>query len=182
MQARQYSVRVFEINIENEEDFLAFVRKNIVILKRYLLLIKGGVTPLIEEFLNKEGIAFTKNLPLEPKNGKTSLFTKQSGLKIIDTIVRSGQEIVEKSDLLVLKRVNSGAHIKSEGNFIALSSVEGKVECNGDFMLLKSSAKACILFNGVDISEQIDDENFYKIKFKDNEIIISQYRKDIKWA
>ena len=166
MRVIQYSVKVFEVEIENEEEFLTFVRKNIVLLKRYLLLLKGDVTPVIETFLQKEEISFTK----------------ESGLRIVDQLVRSGQEIVEKRDLLVLKRVNSGASIRTEGNFIALSTIEGKVECNGEFMLLKPSPKACIVFNGADISDAMDEEHFYKIRFKNNEILISKYAKDIQWA
>jgi len=182
MRVIQYSVKVFEVEIENEEEFLTFVRKNIVLLKRYLLLLKGDVTPVIETFLQKEEISFTKDLSLQSQSGKPLQFTKESGLRIVDQLVRSGQEIVEKRDLLVLKRVNSGASIRTEGNFIALSTIEGKVECNGEFMLLKPSPKACIVFNGADISDAMDEEHFYKIRFKNNEILISKYAKDIQWA
>jgi len=182
MRVIQYSVKVFEVEIENEEEFLAFVRKNIALLKRYLLLLKGDVTPMVEAFLQKEEISFTKDLSLQSQSDKPLQFTKQSGLKIVDQLVRSGQEIVEKCDLLVLKRVNSGASIRTEGNFIALSAIEGKVECNGEFMLLKPSLKACIVFNGADISDAMDDEHFYKIRFENNEILISKYAKDIQWA
>jgi len=182
MQVKQYSVKVFEVEIENGEEFLTFARKNIVLLKRYLLLLKGDVTRSIETFLRKEGISFTKDLSLQSQSGKPLQFTKQSGLRIVDQLVRSGQEIVEKRDLLVLKRVNSGASIRTEGNFIALSTIEGKVECNGEFMLLKPSRKATIVFNGADISDAMDYEHFYKIRFENNEILISKYAKDIQWA
>jgi len=80
MQIKQYSVKVFEIEIENEKEFLAFARKNGELLKRYLLLLKGSVTPKIETFLKGEGIAFTRNLSLQPHSGKPRSFTKQSGL------------------------------------------------------------------------------------------------------
>jgi len=182
MQVKQYSVKVFEVEIESEEEFLAFANKNSVLLKRYLLLLKGDVTPAIETFLKKAGISFTRNLSLQPQSGKSQNFTKQSGLRIIDQLVRSGQEIVEGRDLLVLKRVNSGASIRTEGNFIALSTIEGRVECNGEFMLLKPSPKAHIVFNGADISDAMDEEHFYKVRFKNNEILISKYAKDIQWA
>jgi septum site-determining protein MinC len=183
MQVKQYSVKVFEVTIENEEEFLAFARKNSLLLKRYLLLLKGDITPTIENFLGDEGIAFTHNLSLQAPNSTSfQHFTKQSGLRIIDQLVRSGQEIIEKRDLLVLKRVNSGATIHTDGNFIALSSIDGHIECNGDFMLLKPSSKASIIFNGVDISEAMDEEIFYKIRLENNEILISKYAKDIQWA
>lgn len=182
MVVKQYNVKVFEIDVENEEEFLNFAQKNIVILRRQLLFLKGFVTPKIEDFLKKEGISFTKELPVKSPKGEVFQFAKQSGLKILDKIVRSGQEIVEKSDLLVLKRVNSGAHIYTKGNFISLSLVEGKIECNGEFMLLKSSPKSCIIFNGVDISEDVNDEYFYKIKLENNEIIITKYAKEIEWV
>ena len=182
MQIKQYSVKVFEIEIENEKEFLAFARKNGELLKRYLLLLKASVTPEIEALLKGEGIAFTRNLSLQPHSGKPRSFTKQSGLRIIDQLVRSGQEIVERRDLLVLKRVNSGASIRTDGNFIALSSIEGRIECNGEFMLLKPSPKAYIVFNGTDISDTMEPDHFYKIRLENNEILISKYAKDIQWA
>jgi len=94
-------------------------------------------------------------------------------------LVRSGQEIVERCDLLVLKRVNSGASIYTEGNFIALSTIEGRVECNGEFMFLKSSQKATIVFNGADISNILESEYFYKVRFKENEILVSKIEKGL---
>lgn len=179
MRVVQYSIKVFEIEIENEEEFFGFANKNSTILKHYLLLLKGKVTKSIETFLQKKGISFTKSLPPQPKGDKPLSFTKQSGLKIVDQLVRSGQEIVERRDLLVLKRVNSGANIRTEGNFIALSTIEGKVECNGEFMLLKSSKKATIIFNEVDISNILEDEYFYKVRFKENEILVSKIEKGL---
>ena len=180
MRVIQYSVKVFEVEIENEEEFLTFVRKNIVLLKRYLLLLKGDVTPVIETFLQKEEISFTKDLSLQSQSGKPLQFTKESGLRIVDQLVRSGQEIVEKRDLLVLKRVNSGASIRTEGNFIALSTIEGKVECNGEFMLLKPSPKATIIFNGTDLSKTLNGDSFYKIKLKKDEILVSKIEKGLE--
>jgi hypothetical protein len=49
-------------------------------------------------------------------------------------------------------------------------------------MLLKPSPKARIVFNGADISDAMDEEHFYKIILKNNEILISKYAKDIQWA
>lgn len=180
MQVKQYSVKVFEIEIENREEFLSFVRKNILLLKRYLLLLKGDVTPEIEDFLQKEGISFTKDLSLKSQSGKSESFTKQSGIKIVDKIVRSGQEINQSCDLLILRRVNSGATVRTEGNFIALSTIEGRVECNGEFMLIKPSPKATIIFNGTDLSKTLNGDSFYKIKLKKDEILVSKIEKGLE--
>ncbi|WP_456323796.1 hypothetical protein [Hydrogenimonas sp.] len=182
MNVKQYTIKVFEIMVDDEAGFLAFVEKNEVLLRRHLLLLKGDVSPEIETFLQKKEIAFTKNIPTTSSKKESQGFTKKSGLEILDKMVRSGQEIATQKDLLALKRINSGATIKTEGNLIALSTVEGAIECNGDFMLLKPSKKSYIKFNGADISQEMEADIFYKIYLKQDEIIISPYKGVISWA
>jgi len=53
VKVKQYSVKVFEINIESQSSFLTFMDKNIIMLKHYLIYLRGEITPAIEEYLNK---------------------------------------------------------------------------------------------------------------------------------
>ncbi|WP_456383413.1 septum site-determining protein MinC [Hydrogenimonas sp.] len=184
MQVKQYNIKIFEIAVEKEEEFLEFIEKNGELLKRYLLFLRGKVTPRARKALKKRGIAWTTSLPVEHAGNARSgtAVAKQSGLTIFDQIVRSGQEVTETKDLLLLKRINSGAKVTTDGNVISLNRIEGTIECNGEFMLVKPTAKARIVFNGVDITEAMDEECFYKIRFKENEILISKYAKDIEWV
>lgn len=181
MKVKQYSIKVFEINIDSQSSFLSFMDKNIVMLKHYLLYLKGEITPAIEEYLNANEITYTTHLTLRGKTHQ-ELVLKQSDLKIIDEIVRSGQDIKVQSDLLVLNRVNSGAKLQVEGNLIITGNVDGMIFCNGDFMLLKTSPKAMIVFNGVEIDGSLLQNKFNKIIFNGEEIIVTPIEKEPKWA
>ena len=187
MQIKQYNVKIFEITIEEIDAFRAFLDKNAQLLTRHLLYLKGRVTPEAEALVQAKGLAYTTTLPIEPSRGGSGReapprLARRSGLVIVDELVRSGRELVEERDLLLLKRVNSGATVRTDGNFIGLSPVEGTVVCDGDFMLIKPTAKARIVFNGAEIAESMTEETFYKVRLEGNEIIISPYAKDIPWA
>jgi septum site-determining protein MinC len=181
VKVKQYSVRVFELTIDSEKTFLAFMDKNIVMLKHYLIYLKGEITPVIEEYLISNEVTYTTHLSVAD-NKHQELVLKQSDLKIIDEIVRSGQEIKVESDLLVLNRVNSGAKLYVEGNLIVTGTVDGMIFCNGDFMLVKTSPKAMIVFNGAEIDGSLLENRFNKIIFNGEEIIVSPIEKEPKWA
>ena len=181
MRVKQYSIRVFEINIESESDFIEFIEQNITIIKGYLLYLKGNISLNIETFLKNLSISYIKELNINKRNSKEFIIKKDSHFKVIDEVIRSGQEINYSGDILLLDRVNSGAKIKVGGNFISLSKVEGDIESEGNFMLLKITSKAKIIFNSMDITEELQENKFYEIRKKDNDIDIKEYLKDIKW-
>jgi hypothetical protein len=182
MKTKQYSIKVFELEIEDNDNFFEFIKKYQPILKKYLLVLNGNVTEEIRDYLQENNLAFTTDTSLQSKSKAKPEHIKNSDLKIIDTLVRSGTEITTDSDILVLNRVNSGSIIKTNGNFLGLSLVDGKIESNGDFMFIKKSSKAMILFNGADITNKIGNESFYIIKQKGNKVAIEKYKKDIKWV
>ena len=155
--------------------------KNIVMLKHYLIYLRGEITPAIQEYFQKNDITYTTNLNVGNKTHQ-ELVLKQSDLKIIDTRIRSGQDIKVQSDLLVLNRINSGAKLQVEGNLIVTDTIDGMIFCNGDFMLVKTSPKAMIVFNGVEIDGSLLKNKFNKIIFNGDEIIISPIEKEPKWA
>ncbi|RLA71860.1 MAG: hypothetical protein DRG24_04490 [Epsilonproteobacteria bacterium] len=181
MKVKQYSIKVFELTIESESSFLDFMEKNLILLKRYLIVLKGVVTPPINEYLDKNDISYTTNLNINNDTHQEQVI-KQSDLKIIDTIVRSGQELKVNSDLLILNRINSGAKLHVEGNMIVTDIVDGLIVCNGDFMLIKTSSKALIIFNGVEIEGALLKNKFHKIRFNGEEVTITPIEKEPKWA
>ncbi len=181
MKVKQYSIKVFELTIESEATFLDFLKKNLILLKRYLVVVKGEMTLRIRRYLDHHDIAYTTNLNFN-NNSKQDLVLKQSGLKIIENLVRSGQQIDVDSDLLVLNRVNSGASIHAEGNVIITDVVDGMIECNGDFMLIKTSPKALIVFNGLEIEGALLQNKFHKIRLTGDEVKVSPIEKEPRWA
>ena len=172
MLVNQFSIKVFEIEIDNERDFLEFIEKNRVILSSYLLSLKGKITKEIEDSLEKHKLAYVKNMPIKNKSAITTQFIKNSSIKIVDSIVRSGQNIEYDGDILCLKRVNSGASIECNGNFIGLDRVDSLLKCNGDFMLIRIGKSANIYFNGVNITKNLDDKKLYSVKLEKDEILI----------
>lgn len=181
VKVKQYSIKACELTIESEPAFLAFAQKNLVLLQRYLLVIKGAMTPAIEAYLHDNRLSYTTDLNISNASSHEHL-QKQSDLQIIDQIVRSGQEINVASDLLVLNRVNSGARIRAEGNLIITDVVDGLIECNGEFMLIKTSPKALVVFNGATIEGSMLHNKFHKIRFNGEEIVMSPIKKEPKWA
>ena len=184
MLVKQFTIRAFEINIDSQEDFLDFFSKNRELIQKYFLILNGQVTENIKTILEKENIPFTigslkDNDSIKNGNIKKNLSKKESS--VYNFPIRSGMEIKSKSDVIVLKRVNSASTIQTEGNFIALDIVEGKVECYGEFMFLKASPKALIIFHGSDISEHLQKDSFFSIIFNEEENIeIKEFTKGSK--
>ncbi len=186
MLVKQFTIRAFEIEIENEAEFIDFFEKNKELLKKYFVIVNGIVTSQIKELLEKEEILYTigslkdnsfiKNAHIQ----KIKTQNKECS-KVINFPIRSGMEIESDSDIILLKRANSASIIKTKQNFIALDVVEGRVECEGEFMFLKASSKALILFRGKDISEYLQKERFYSVYFNENEKIeIKEFTKGSK--
>jgi len=193
MKAKQKKIRVFDIFIDDENSFFDFINKNFILIKDYLLLIEGEVTPKIQEYLKENGFCFVISngcniKKIDSGSGKKSV-TKQSNTqksspeketkvlikeqiitqpanskktKVINKPVRSGEVIEYDGDVVVFSRVNSGAKVISEGNVSVLETVDGIVEANGDYMILKSIGKGYVVFNG----DILDKENFSDQKTK----------------
>lgn len=208
MRTKQYSVKVCEIALTNEDEFISFFDINHVLFKDYLIVIIGEVNQRIKTYLNEKNINFLVNVTLpkslskmtaekviqeqiEMHENKEKKITEelsqlsnrlQNNLKIRDTLVRSGQELNIKGDLLLLNRVNSGAKIIIDGNLIITQIVDGLIQCNGNFMILKASKKANIIFHNVEIENESLDENLNKLEFINNEIFITAISKEKNWV
>ncbi len=105
-----------------------------------------------------------------------------NNLKVQDTLVRSGQELTIDGDLLLLNRVNSGATIIANGNLIVTQLVEGSIRCFGNFMMLKASPKANIVFHDVVVDNSLLKERLNRVELKDNEIRITPVLKETTWV
>lgn len=157
------------------------MRKNYVMLRHHLLYLQGELTPAMTEFLEQNALSYTTNLNVRHSRAQ-EIARKENDLQIIETIVRSGQEVNVESDLLVMGRINSGSRITVQGNFIAMDEIHGLVECNGAFMLIKPTPKAVIIFNGVEIDCEQLENRFYKVRFTTDEIRLTPISKESFWA
>ncbi len=197
MLTKQYSVKVFEVTLEKEDEFISFFNKNYIIFTNHLISINGNVSEEIHNYLKEKNLKYIVNTDLpKVKTNKNSLNllqeTKeeikkpvekiQDNLKVIDKLVRSGQELKIKGDLLLLSRVNSGGSISIEGNLIVTQIVDGDIRCNGNFMMLQASPKANIVFHEVEVDNKHLQEKLNRVELINNEIRITPVLKETKWA
>ena len=204
MRNKQYSVKVFETTLTDEDQFLSFFDTNYNLFKDYLIVIHGEISQKIQEYLQEKELHFLNNITLPKNQGRKAIEEEMAvqkeqqqqveneliklsdrlhnNLKVQDTLVRSGQELNIDGDLLLLNRVNSGATIIANGNLIVTQLVEGSIRCYGNFMMLKASQKANIVFHDVVVDNSLLKERLNRVELKDNEIRITPVLKETTWV
>jgi len=184
MKAKQKNIRVFELNIENEDDFFSYMDKNIILLKDYLLLVNGTITSKMSEYLDEKGCCYKQmqdcNLKLGAKEAKSEKKEDSKPIEIVQyvevedekqelttltyhTPIRSGTIVEHDGDITIFGRVNSGAKVICGGNLSVYDSVDGIVECDGDYMILKDIQKGYAVFNGDILEKELFDGALKKI-------------------
>jgi septum formation inhibitor MinC len=191
-------VKVFETVITDEDEFIAFFDKNSIFFKNHLISISGIVNEKITNYLDDKSLRYIINAELlrsknvkdfdtsalveqKEQNPQQSADKVQDNLKVIDKLVRSGQELKIEGDLLLLNRVNSGGSLNVDGNLIVTQIVDGSVRCNGNFMMLKASPKANIIFHDVEVDNSYLKERLNRVELKNNEIVITPVLKETSW-
>lgn len=210
MQANQYSVKVYETAITDEDQFIAFFDTNAILFQNHLIVIQEGLSQRIEKYLKKKKLHYMSQVQLPKKriNQKRidqtvqeeierhkaskqqamealeALHHKlQNNLTVLDKIIRSGRELEIEGDLLLLNRVNSGATLKVSGNLIITKMVEGAIYCEGKFMMLTASSKAYIEFNGREVDTAALKDKLNRVALIKNEIVITPVlKKEIDWV
>ena len=194
MKVKQKNIRIFDINIEDEQEFFEYFEKNLIILKEYFLFLSGKITPTIENYLHEKGICFkdingcdiksfqkhgnSHVLNSPEKVAQSSVVVQEKNVcetikpKIVNKTLRSGEEIIHDGSVVVFGRVNSGAKIISEGSVEVFGVVDGMIQCDGDYMILKGINKGHVIFNG-DIldNEEFDDKLKKVIKHSEGYMI-----------
>ena len=64
MKNRQYSLKVFETTIDNEEDFMSFFDTHQILFQDHLIVIKGRMSPTIKAYLEINNFHFINNFTL----------------------------------------------------------------------------------------------------------------------
>ena len=156
---RQKTIRVFEV--DNYDNLIKVVESKYELIKNHYFLLKEP-NKKIEEFLkskklsffilNSQGFTSGKEITEEIKIVEKEIIKKvKTKTRIYDKIIRSGEEILSDDDLVFLNRINAGAKIKSSGNIEIFDECEGRVECDGDYIIVKKNIKGTIIFKGADI-------------------------------
>jgi len=209
LKSKQYSVKVFETTVDDEEKFMAFFNTNHALFKDHLILLQGEVSERITSYLDEHALSYLIDIKLPMGRSRKALEEEfrthivehsvnqqiaeaeimklsnrlANNLTVLDGMVRSGQEINIEGDLLLLNRVNSGATIHTTGNLIITQVVEGAIRCDGHFMMITASPKANIIFHGVEVDNSLLEDKLNRVELKNNEIVITPViRKEINWA
>ena len=209
MQNKQYSVKVFETTISNEQKFMDFFDNNYTLFKDHLIVIQGELSQTIQDYLEEKNLKYLENVVLPKGRTRKALEEElnaekvsaavsqqivetelerlstqlQNNLTVLDEMIRSGRELNIEGDLLLLNRVNSGATIITSGNLIITKVVEGSIRCHGNFMMLTASPKANIVFHDVEVDNTLLEDRLNRVELKNNEIIITPVlKKEINWA
>ena len=209
MQSNQYSIKVYETQIEDDSKFITFFDVNYTLFKDHLILINGELTNTVKEYLDAKSLKYLHNVALpkgrsrkalkeELKSEQTESAVYQqiiedkleklstqlkNNLTVMDEMIRSGRELNIEGDLLLLNRVNSGATIRTSGTLIITKVVEGSIRCHGNFMMLTASPKANIIFHDVEVDNSLLENRLNRVELKNNEIIITPVlKKEINWA
>ena len=209
MQSNQYSVKVFETQIDDDQKFIEFFDTNHMLFKDHLILIQGKMSEKIQNYLEDKALQYINNVTLPKGRSRKALEQEFNAVKtenavqqqmaeqeverlssklannltVLDGMVRSGRELEIDGDLLLLNRVNSGSTITTSGNLIITHVVDGAIRCHGNFMMLTASHKANIIFHGVEVDNKLLEERLNRVELKNNEIIITPVlKKEINWA
>lgn len=144
---RQYSLKVFETSIENEENFIQFFDTNYLLFKDHLIVINGEFTSHIREYLEKKSLHYLHNttLPLgrtrRALQEELDMETVQKGAKAFESLhTQFKEQAVEngiykqEADAMITKLSK-----KLENNFHVLDTIirsgrELKIE--GDLLLM----------------------------------------------
>ncbi len=170
--------------------------KNIILLKDYFLLIHGSLTPKMREYLEEKGTCFkeadTCNLKLSSKlnsSQKSDIIEEekpepQEVVKYVKVVskpvvieqaktllfqkpIRSGEEVVHDGDVTIFGRVNSAAKVLAEGNVEVYGCIDGLVQCDGEYMILKEIGKGYVVFNGDILEKESFDGKLKKVTRSD---------------
>ena len=169
MKTKQKSLKVLEITIEDKTQFFNYIKKNRLLIRSFLLEI-DGLDDEVELFLKEQNIAYIdinllKEYNLYKKKSDTGLNELLRGTKndskdkiVIDKMIRSGEEIEEDVDLVILGRINSGSRVICSKNIEVFNEIDGTVIANGDYMIIKSIGSGSVMFRG----EIFDRDSFEK--------------------
>jgi len=209
LKSNQYSVKIYETQIDDEAEFISFFDANYTLFKDHLIVIQGKLPKSIETYLKVKSLKYLHNFDLPKGRSRKALESElnaekaeravsqqiaeakveelstrlQNNLTVLDEMIRSGRELNIDGDLLLLNRVNSGATINILGNLIVTKIVEGSIRCNGNFMMIMASPKANIVFHGVEVENKLLENRLNRVELKSNEIIITPVlKKEINWA
>lgn len=197
MKTKQKNIRVFELESDNFDEAVSYLEKNSDLLKTFTLALRGSASQKMYEWAKNSGhCAFIAPDCLEPAKAvnkpKVALF-KQDDVNeghipaiadiaskvapsriILNRVLRSGEIIENSGDIVVFGRVNSGAKIICNGCVEIFDEVDGLVECDGDYVLLRSIGKGSVVYKNETIKKELLKYDLQKLYFENGLLCVKK--------
>lgn len=201
--AKQKNIKIFHIQIDDFDAFEKFFSKNAMLVKNYLIILDGNVTPEVKALLDKAGAVYIQNSAAFPKFSLIKKDTSESDTtpaqtkpqpqavtqnttnseppkqpacskKIIDKTLRSGTEIEHAGPVAIFGRINNGARVVAQGELEVFGDIDGLVECEGAYMIVKGVVNGSIIFNGEIVEPSLFDGSLKKISTHENKLVVEE--------
>ena len=139
MKTRQITKRILMFEEFNEGEIYDFVKLNFELIEKFTLGFSREISTDTKKFLLDSGFSLLlcDNLVLneKPESNNADSNKAQDNTQIIHK-VRSGEEIITESSIMLLGDVANGATIRAY-NVSVFGNVSGIIEANGEFIVLK---------------------------------------------
>lgn len=159
IKVKQRNIRVFEIDNSNLQACMEFLAKNALLLKDYLIFLSTSPQEELKVLIKQLGLTyFVPNHSFISNKSNKQETSAPKALKIISKPVRSGEEIEHNGDLIVCEDIHNGARVYATGNLILFGNCEGRLECAGEYLILKNIKANYIIFGGEIFSQAMFDK------------------------
>lgn len=192
MKLKQKNLRLFEIDIDDFVTFSDYLEKNSEIFKESFLLIKGNICEKVEKYLDDFGYCYKNinncTIKSSAKDGFELLIkqetketvgsqepqksSKKTQVKLIKKPIRSGERVDLNNCAIILSRINSGAEVSTSHSLELYDKVDGFVECNGEFLVIKEIGLGVVKFNSINIDKSMLDGKMKFIEIKEQKLEI----------
>ncbi len=169
MKVRQHTLQIFEFILGQDEKkkFFNYFKRNEPLLRHYTIVLSGDMDfSDIEEFLNEREICYLFNrrdcdfnsrnrveISLDEVEDTVPEEREKKNIKIREVYekpIRSGVAIQSDRDIAIFSQINDGAEVETSGNLEIFGTVNGKVICNGSYMIIRDIGESgTVIFNGV---------------------------------
>jgi len=124
---RQYSLKVFETKVEDEEKFIEFFETNYMLFKDHLIHIKGEMSDRISTYLEEKELKFIHDLILPTGRSRKALEEELTLHKQNDKqVVSDNKENTELKEELEALKVETGVNLQMAESQVKY--LENKIE------------------------------------------------------
>jgi septum site-determining protein MinC len=184
LKVKQHTLLSFEFTIGDSsfDSFSSYLEKNRELLKNHLIVFRETPSEEIEELLSSESICYInrENCSINMRKKRVTPFEidvdsikpvgsnsdsdeslkppnlSTGGSGAFHRPIRSGELIETDGNVTVLSRMNSGSEITAGGNVQIFGVIDGKVECNGSYMIVsRIGEKGNVIFNGIILDKKL---------------------------